>query len=219
MTPILEARGLTKPYSRTQALAGLDLVAQPGWSPCWAPTAPARRPSSGPWPAPACPGAGTLSVAGIDAAPAGAGAAADRPGRPVRGGGGGHDRARERGNGRPPLRRRSPAGAGGRHRDPGPSAATEDADRLVRTYSGGLRRRLDLDASLVGAPRLLLLDDQPPALTPAKARVAVGRDPASSSPPGPSVLLSAVPGGGRSAHADRRHHRPRQGVAAGTPAG
>ena len=29
MTPILEARGLTKRYGRTQALAGLDLVAQP----------------------------------------------------------------------------------------------------------------------------------------------------------------------------------------------
>jgi hypothetical protein len=28
---------------------------------------------------------------------------------------------------------------------------------LVRTYSGGMRRKLDLGASLVGAPRLLLL--------------------------------------------------------------
>jgi ABC-2 type transport system ATP-binding protein len=33
-----------------------------------------------------------------------------------------------------------------------------DGDRLARTYSGGMRRRLDLGASLVGAPRLLLLD-------------------------------------------------------------
>src|SRR5262245_51362575 len=30
VTPILEARGLTKRFGRTQALAGLDLVAEPG---------------------------------------------------------------------------------------------------------------------------------------------------------------------------------------------
>src|SRR6266542_6990457 len=35
----------------------------------------------------------------------------------------------------------------------------EAADRLARTYSGGMRRKLDLGASLVGAPRLLLLDE------------------------------------------------------------
>ena len=30
------------------------------------------------------------------------------------------------------------------------------ADRLVKTYSGGMRRRLDLGASLVGSPRLFV---------------------------------------------------------------
>jgi ABC-type multidrug transport system ATPase subunit len=30
VTPILEARGLTKRFGRTQALAGLDLVVSPG---------------------------------------------------------------------------------------------------------------------------------------------------------------------------------------------
>lgn len=43
---------------------------------------------------------------------------------------------------------------------------SEVADRPVRTYSGGLRRRLDLGASLVGAPKLLLLDEPTTGLDP-----------------------------------------------------
>jgi len=43
---------------------------------------------------------------------------------------------------------------------------TEPADRLARTYSGGMKRRLDLGASLVGAPRLLLLDEPTTGLDP-----------------------------------------------------
>jgi ABC-2 type transport system ATP-binding protein len=42
----------------------------------------------------------------------------------------------------------------------------EDADRLVRTYSGGMRRKLDLGASLVGAPPLLLLDEPTTGVDP-----------------------------------------------------
>jgi ABC-2 type transport system ATP-binding protein len=42
----------------------------------------------------------------------------------------------------------------------------EAADRLARTYSGGMRRKLDLGASLVGAPRLLLLDEPTTGLDP-----------------------------------------------------
>lgn len=44
---------------------------------------------------------------------------------------------------------------------------TDAADRPVRTYSGGMRRRLDVGASLVGRPRVLLLDEPSTGLDPA----------------------------------------------------
>jgi ABC-2 type transport system ATP-binding protein len=49
---------------------------------------------------------------------------------------------------------------------------TEAADRLVRGWSGGMRRRLDLGASLVGRPQILLLDEPTTGLDPA-SRIAL----------------------------------------------
>jgi ABC-2 type transport system ATP-binding protein len=44
---------------------------------------------------------------------------------------------------------------------------TDAADRPARTYSGGMRRRLDLAASLVGRPDVIFLDEPTTGLDPA----------------------------------------------------
>ncbi len=49
---------------------------------------------------------------------------------------------------------------------------TEAADRRVSTYSGGMRRRLDIAMSLVGTPQIIFLDEPTNGLDP-EARLEV----------------------------------------------
>jgi hypothetical protein len=49
---------------------------------------------------------------------------------------------------------------------------TDAADRAAKTYSGGMQRRLDLAASLVGRPKVLFLDEPTTGLDPRSRPVA-----------------------------------------------
>ena len=66
---------------------------------------------------------------------------------------------------------------------------TDAAPRLTKTYSGGMRRRLDLAASLVGRPSVLFLDEPTTGLDPAR-RDDVWRMIRSLAADGATVLLT-----------------------------
>jgi ABC-2 type transport system ATP-binding protein len=66
---------------------------------------------------------------------------------------------------------------------------TEAADRTARTYSGGMRRRLDVAASLVARPAVLFLDEPTTGLDP-RGRLGLWRLLGELSAAGTSVLLT-----------------------------
>jgi daunorubicin resistance ABC transporter ATP-binding subunit len=168
MTPIIEAHGLTKRFGKTQALDGLDLVAEAGRVVAiLGPNGAGKTTFVRSVATLLRPDGGTLRVGGIDAIArpaevrrliglAGQSAAVE----PAMTGRENLEMvARLFGFGKRSARQRAEAVLA-------QLSLVDAGDRLVRTYSGGMRRRLDLGASLVGEPQLLLLDEPTTGLDP-----------------------------------------------------
>ncbi|MGB8361158.1 MAG: ATP-binding cassette domain-containing protein [Acidimicrobiia bacterium] len=66
---------------------------------------------------------------------------------------------------------------------------TEAADRRVSTYSGGMRRRLDIAMSLIGDPPVIFLDEPTTGLDP-QGRIDVWHDIEELAEHGTTVLLT-----------------------------
>jgi ABC-2 type transport system ATP-binding protein len=66
---------------------------------------------------------------------------------------------------------------------------TDAADRRVSTYSGGMRRKLDIAMSLVGKPQLIFLDEPTNGLDP-EARIEVWKTVKELAIQGTTVLLT-----------------------------
>jgi ABC-2 type transport system ATP-binding protein len=66
---------------------------------------------------------------------------------------------------------------------------TDAADRKASTYSGGMRRRLDIALSLVGKPQIIFLDEPTTGLDP-EARIEVWKTVKELAEGGTTVLLT-----------------------------
>jgi daunorubicin resistance ABC transporter ATP-binding subunit len=172
MTPIIEAHGLVKRFGDVDALAGMDLVAESGRiTALLGPNGAGKTTFVSAVATLLRPDAGELRVAGIDVA------ADPRRVRRIIGLAGQFASVEPAMTGRENvelvarlfgLGRRAARAAAGDVLDR--LGLSDAGDRLVRTYSGGMRRRLDLGASLVGRPRLLLLDEPTSGLDPRSRR-------------------------------------------------
>jgi ABC-2 type transport system ATP-binding protein len=167
-TPIVEAAGVVKRFGRSSALDGLDLTAPAGQVlAVLGPNGAGKTTLVRMIATLLGPDGGRLRVAGIDVA--------EQPEevRRVIGLAGQYAAVEPTMTGRENLEmvarlfghpaRQARVAAGAVLEQLG---LVDAADRLVRTYSGGMRRKLDLGASLVGAPRLLLLDEPTTGLDP-----------------------------------------------------
>jgi ABC-2 type transport system ATP-binding protein len=168
MDHVIEAHGISKRYGKVQALTSLDLVALPGRvTALLGPNGAGKTTFMRTVATLSRPDSGTLRVAGIDAFRHAAQV------RQVIGLAGQYAAVEEALTGRENLelighlfglRRRAARAAANNVLER--LGLTKAGDRLVRTYSGGMRRKLDLGASLVGSPRLLLLDEPTTGLDP-----------------------------------------------------
>jgi ABC-2 type transport system ATP-binding protein len=191
METVIEARGLTKRYRRVPALAGLDLVACHGRvAAVLGPNGAGKTTFMRALATLVRPDSGSLRIAGLDVLRQPADV------RRIIGLAGQYAAVEEAMTGRENLqmighlfglRRRAARAAAAKVL--AQLGLAGDADRLVRTYSGGMRRKLDLGASLVGSPRLLLLDEPTTGLDP-RSRIELWEAIGSLVATGTDVLLT-----------------------------
>jgi len=168
MTSTIEATGLTKRFGKTHALDGLDLVAEPGQVVAvLGPNGAGKTTFVRAVATLLRPDGGSLHVAGHDVR------REPEAVRRVIGLAGQYAAVEPAMTGRENLEMVARLfGQSGRVARANSASVLEQlgltdvADRLARTYSGGMRRKLDLGASLVGEPRLLLLDEPTTGLDP-----------------------------------------------------
>jgi daunorubicin resistance ABC transporter ATP-binding subunit len=191
MTPIIEASGLEKNFGEVRALDGLDLVAESGQvTALLGPNGAGKTTFVALVATLLRPDAGEIRVAGIDAW------LEPKRVREVIGLAGQYASVEPAMTGTENLRMVARLfGLSARESRTAAASVLErldlaDAgDRLVRTYSGGMRRRLDLGASLVGRPQLLLLDEPTSGLDP-RGRMELWADVRNLVADGTDVLLT-----------------------------